>query len=92
MAATVFGNLVDGQGLQSGVGSQGITVTCLAYSRRTGNYDIGSCPRHICGAQKEKIFSGGIHNLIMQSTNPINTHIMSPRNNTIVSQRHVNVN
>ncbi len=54
VAATVFDNLVDRQGLQSSVGSQDITVACLAYSRRTGNYDVGLCPRHVYDGRREQ--------------------------------------
>ena len=46
MAPTIFDNPVDGKVLQSSVGSQDIAVACLAYSGRTGNNDVGLCPRH----------------------------------------------
>ena len=52
MAATVFDNLVDREVLQSSVGSQDITVTCLAHSGRTGDYDVRLCPRHVCCMQR----------------------------------------
>ena len=54
VAATVFDNLVDGQGLQSSIGSQDITVACLAYSRRTGNDDVGLYPRHVYDGRREQ--------------------------------------
>ena len=60
MTATVFDDLVNGQVLQGGVGSQNMTVARLAHSRGTGNYDVGFCPGHCVdtneyGMQKEDL-------------------------------------
>lgn len=47
IAGTIFDNLVYGDVLESSIGGEDMTVACLAYPRRTSDYDVGLDSRHV---------------------------------------------